>query len=249
MPPHQDRPIPLADVARRGPQRGRPVLEDARVHVEALLRAVESLSPARVERALDVALAAGSVEHVVQLVLMPLLREIGDRWESGALGVAHEHLASGVINRRIGSLGVGLEEGSGPSAVLACPPGERHDLVLGCFALLLQREGWRVYNLGADTPTAAIALTCRQTDADLLVLAGTRPSVFTSRFASLRRLAGSVPTAIAGSGADVRVARELGAVLLPNDPVPAVDVVTGMIRRPGPGGTRLSDTDGLAGAG
>ena len=42
--------------------------------------------------------------------------------------------------------------GSGPLAVLACLPGEQHDLGLIAFGLALRARGWRIVYLGADTP-------------------------------------------------------------------------------------------------
>ena len=43
--------------------------------------------------------------------------------------------------------------------MLACAPGERHDLGLLMLAILLRADGWQVAYLGADTPVAdAIAL-------------------------------------------------------------------------------------------
>src|ERR687898_537560 len=40
------------------------------------------------------------------------------------------------------------------TAVLACAPGERHDLGLLMLAVLLGAEGWHVEYLGADMPVA-----------------------------------------------------------------------------------------------
>ena len=38
------------------------------------------------------------------------------------------------------------------TAVLACAPGEHHDLGLLMLAVALRADGWRVEYLGADTP-------------------------------------------------------------------------------------------------
>jgi len=40
----------------------------------------------------------------------------------------------------------------GPRAILACPPGEWHDLALMIFGVTLNRHGWRIDYLGVDTP-------------------------------------------------------------------------------------------------
>ena len=123
MPDRLPPPIALGDVARRGPQRGQAVLTDASAHVDAVLTAVAALDPVALGSAIGDAFAAGSVEHVIQLVLMPLLREIGDQWESGRLSVAHEHLASGILARWLSALAQEVPPGSRHTAVLACPPG------------------------------------------------------------------------------------------------------------------------------
>ena len=48
------------------------------------------------------------------------------------------------------------------TAVLACAPGEQHEIGLLMLAVLLRADGWQVAYLGADTPSAdAVALAER----------------------------------------------------------------------------------------
>ena len=56
------------------------------------------------------------------------------------------------------------------TAVLACAPGERHELGLLALAVLLQADGWLAVYLGTDTPLDAAVSTAIRTDADLLCL-------------------------------------------------------------------------------
>ena len=56
------------------------------------------------------------------------------------------------------------------TAVLACAPGERHELGLLALAVLLQADGWLAVYLGADTPLDAAVATALRTNADLLCL-------------------------------------------------------------------------------
>src|SRR3712207_9112792 len=57
------------------------------------------------------------------------------------------------------------DTGVGPRAVLACPPGERHDLGLLCFTIALRHRGWRVSNLRSEEHTSELQsrqyLVCR----------------------------------------------------------------------------------------
>ena len=120
-------------------------------------------------------------------VVLPFLREVGDRWEAGTLSVAHEHFVTDMLRRTLSALSSVpphrcCEDASAPSPVvlLACPPGERHDLVLLCVALMLRERGVRARFLGADTPIPAILAASRVAGADAVVLAATRPTAFTA---------------------------------------------------------------------
>jgi methanogenic corrinoid protein MtbC1 len=104
--------------------------------------------------------------------LIPALRSIGDRWQSGEVGVEEEHLASGVALRIIGRLGPrfarpGQTRGT---VVTAMPSGERHLLGLAVLADILRFGGYRVLNLGADTPAPAVLSAVGRVD-DLAAIA------------------------------------------------------------------------------
>jgi MerR family transcriptional regulator, light-induced transcriptional regulator len=121
----------------------------------------------------------------------------------------------------------------GPVVLLACPPGERHDLVLLCFSLLLGENGARARYLGADTPMPAIMAAARAARADAVVLAATRDTAFTAEGAAISRLALEHPVFIAGRGASQSVAEGLSAHLLPHDPVAAVGFLRTVLQAAG----------------
>ena len=115
---------------------------------------VESFDAEAVDRALSDLLRDLPLQRAVNEVILPFLQEIGDRWESGTLSVAHEHFFTGLLTRRLSTLATSTttrREGA-PVVVLGCPPGERHEIALLCFGLLLGEQGCRVRYLGADTP-------------------------------------------------------------------------------------------------
>ncbi|PUA82643.1 cobalamin B12-binding domain-containing protein [Nocardioides currus] len=168
--------------------------------------------------------------EAVERVVVPFLQELGDRWECGTLSVAHEHFASNLVRRRLSALVhrhelLPVQGRRRPRAVLACPPGERHDLALLCFALLLGENGWRTTFLGADTPLESLASAARSTAADAVVVAATRTGRLMADREALVELGSDRPLYIAGRGADPEVARVLGAVLLDDDLVRALEQV------------------------
>ena len=169
-------------------------------------------------------------------VVLPFLREVGDRWEAGTLSVAHEHFVSDMLRRKLTALSsvppqAVLQDASAPSPVvlLACPPGERHDLVLLCVALMLRERGVRPRFLGADTPIPAVVTAAHAAGADAVVLAATRTTAFTAHATSLRSLAEDRPLYLAGRGADAQTVAEVGATALPADPVRAVVFLVGAL--------------------
>src|SRR6185437_1257551 len=111
---------------------------------------------------LDQAFALLGVEETLDAVIRPLLQTIGERWAGGALTVAEEHLVSEAVRSRLGHLLGDSGGGVRGVAVLACAPGERHELGLMMTAIAFRRDGWKVVYLGADTPLAdALALAGR----------------------------------------------------------------------------------------
>lgn len=121
------------------------------------------------------ALAAGDIAAVRQLVTPHVerlaqkaafldrvvgesLREIGLRWERGDLTVDEEHRASYMVAEALDRLRPpSPRRGNGKErlALLACPPGEWHDLPLRLVRLILEWSGWQTEMAGAHVPWSA----------------------------------------------------------------------------------------------
>jgi DNA-binding transcriptional MerR regulator len=176
-------------------------------------------------RVLDRLLAALSLETVMQQVLLPYLHLLGHRWASGEISVSQEHFASSLIRGRLLGLARGWGTGSGPSLLLACPPGEEHDLGLLMFGIAAWRRGWRIVYLGQDTPVETIAQAAAAVEPALVVLAvaeGTSTAPYTDE---LQRLAKRLPVAV-GGGISAEEVSSLGLRVLEGDPVEAARSIT-----------------------
>lgn len=175
------------------------------------------------QQVLDRLLSELALATVLRNVVLPYLHELGERWDRGDVTVAQEHFASNVIRGRLAGLARGWGNGRGPLVVVACPPGELHDLPLLIFAIILNRSGWRVDYFGSSTPVEELVTVANQVHPDLVVLAATTADRFTGILPALTRLADIAPLALAGAGATQRMADELGARLLTGDPVTAAE--------------------------
>jgi DNA-binding transcriptional MerR regulator len=181
--------------------------------------ALDQFNEQGAHEAFDRALGALSVESLLHDLVIPYLRELGERWEAGTASVAQEHFASNFLRGRLLGLARGWGQGAGPLAILACAPGELHDLPLIAFGLALRAHGWRIAYLGPDTPLSSLADTARTLEPKLVVVSATTPQRLSRMREELGALARSAPLALAGAGARAALAEAVGATHLPDDPV------------------------------
>jgi MerR family transcriptional regulator, light-induced transcriptional regulator len=192
-----------------------------------LRAALDAFAEAEAQLAYDRLAASFSLETVLGRVLLPYLRELGERWEEGEATVGQEHFASNLLRARLLGAARGWDRGEGPRALLACAPGELHDLPLIVFGLALRRHGWRITFLGPDTPLATLAETAAEADPDLVVVCATIAEHLERHPRELASLAQARPLAIAGAGASPELASQLGCELLRGDPLTAAAGVAG----------------------
>ena len=132
--------------------------------------ALASFDDGAANAAFDALLARFSLDTVLRDVVVPYLHELGEGWESGNVSIAQEHFASTLLRGRLLGLARGWGQGMGHAAVLACAPGEHHDLGLLAFGLALRSRGWRIVYLGTDTPISSVADAARSCDPAFVVI-------------------------------------------------------------------------------
>jgi MerR family transcriptional regulator, light-induced transcriptional regulator len=198
-------------------------LDDAR---ERLVTAAHDYDETALHAIVDHALAGFSLETVLAELIIPALREIGTQWERGKLEVGQEHFASNLVRERLLALARMWGRGSGPLAVLACAPGERHDIGLIAFGLVLRSHGWRILFLGADTPLAALRRAVAQTDPRLVLVASMDSALLEAAGSELRRLGRSAPLVLSGAGASEELCSRLRVARLDGDLVAAAGAIS-----------------------
>lgn len=194
---------------------GRPELEAGAVQLRT---ALDGFDESGAQSALDGLFGTFTVETVLGSVILPYLVDLGERWSTGDATVAQEHFASNLIRGRLLGIGRGWDSGEGPRAVLACAPGELHDLGLIAFALTLNRRGWRITYLGPDTPVESLVDTASRLEPDLVVVSATSKRRLTPLVEPLTALSRKTRVAVAGSGAAAGVD---GLQTLNEDPITA----------------------------
>ena len=231
---YQDQGLSAAEAARLALERAsdeRPATNVAVLDSSSLADALERFDEPAAQAAFDRALAVLSLDALLRDLLIPYLHDLGDRWEAGTTSIAQEHFATSVVRGRLLGLARGWGQGAGPLAVLACAPGELHDLPLIAFGLALRARGWRIAYLGPDTPLGTLLDTAQELEPRLVVVSATTPRHLSRVRDELGGLAKTAPLALAGAGATAALAESVGAVLLSKDPVEEAERVAS---RPGP---------------
>ena len=171
--------------------------------------ALESYDEVEAQALLDRFLTTLTLDSVLGEVVLPCLREIGDRWELGEVSIAQEHFAANLIRGRLLALARGWGQGRGPRALLACAPGELHDLGLISFGLALRARGWTITFLGSSTPVETLAAAGTGLEPELVLVTATIPERLEENADALRVLAGGASRCTGRSrrDRDVRGAR------------------------------------------
>ena len=196
-------------------------------YLKGILRALDDGDTADIGIRLDQAFALLGVDDTLSSVLQPLLDEVGDRWKRGELTVAEEHLVSEAVRSRLGHLLADSGGGVRGIAILACAPGERHELGLMMAALALRRDGWKIVYLGADTPIRDAFTLAEKLSANVLGLSVAMKSHVTALEKAVGKATppAGLQLVVGGAGANRGLARRLGAVHAGGKLADAVDTV------------------------
>ncbi|MBF0262048.1 MAG: MerR family transcriptional regulator [Magnetococcales bacterium] len=126
---------------------------------KAAVQAVSGFDMTELECIFQRALILYPPDTVMMRLIVPLFRYLDSRWDSHPQGIAEEHFASNYFHIK---LSVKLNHAMFSAQVkkkkvlVACLPGEQHDLGLLLFSLvLIEHEIWPIY-LGADLPLEQI---------------------------------------------------------------------------------------------
>jgi DNA-binding transcriptional MerR regulator len=219
-----------AALASEGPTETDGFAFDAAAARHDLGAALESYDDAYAQAVLDSVLSMTTLDTVLAEVVLRYLHELGERWERGEVSVAQEHFASAVLRGRLLGLARGWSRGFGPRALLACLPGEQHDLGLIAFGLALRARGWRIAYLGGDMPIESVISAARTVDPVFVVLSAVDGERVKRSTAELKSSALAQRICLGGAGAAEADAKAIGATLLLGGSVEEAQRLTELVR-------------------
>jgi len=170
-------------------------------HQVQMLKAIEKFDEPALDSTYNDALSLYPVDIVNQRLTTPLLRLLGERWNLREAGIVEEHFFTMYLRNKLGTrLHHTNQQGSGPMLLLACLPGELHELGLLFFALSAVSNGYRVLILGANTPLQQIPIVLETRPCAGIILSGSAKPARGVISSDLPELAGKVAVPVFAGG-------------------------------------------------
>ncbi|HTE42196.1 MAG TPA: MerR family transcriptional regulator [Steroidobacteraceae bacterium] len=190
-----------------------------------MVNAITEFDEERLEDIYNETLAVHPIETVTQSLLIPLLRELGRRWETAEGSVAEEHFFGMYLRNKLGArYHHRTRRGYGPKILSACLPGEHHEVGVLLFALTAYEHGLRPILLGANMPLAELPAAAKRAQCKAIVLSGSiapEHKVIAEELPALVAQAG-MPVFVGGMASIIEhnAIAAAGAIPLGNDLVP-----------------------------
>jgi len=182
--------------------------------LDEVRQALERLDLGELERLLGIQLGALGPSAFCSEIALPLLVEVGQRWESGEGSVASEHLLSSATR---GLLGMALRAApqitGAPRLLVTTPEDERHEFGALIAAVTAAGIGADVTYLGPELPVEEVVSACAAVEADAVALSVvTLPQGAARRYLQQLRKALPSETALWVGGAGAEAAESIGQV-------------------------------------
>lgn len=162
-------------------------------------------------------LVTGSVEVVAILdnLISPVLREIGEGWLRGEISISQEHRASRLIHRIIDNIDVARRGRPHGRVIVTTPSNEDHELPAAMASVALKAEHWTVINLGARVPPQDLIDFAIKERADLVVLSVTISDHLVEAHETAAKLSSvKIPCIVGGNGVSLRELLERAALAI-----------------------------------
>lgn len=183
-----------APVAPAAPNRQRIERQAELVH-GALLEGHEATVRSTARRLVEDGM---NIVELIQSVLVPPLRHIGEEWHDGRLPIWVEHRAAAIVERTLGDLVPSPRGRRRGTAMVAAVAGDLHSLPTTMAAVALKGANWHVHHLGANMPGDELVRFCVEHKIDLAVISLTNPDASTLANDTADRIRASGTSTIVG---------------------------------------------------
>lgn len=202
---------------------------------QRMLKSIENFSEQNLDTTYNEVLSIYPIDMVTEQVIIPVLRELGDRWQARETGIAEEHFFSAFLRNKLGArLHHESHRSRGSKILVSCLPGEHHELGILLFCIAAISHGYQILYLGTDMPPSQLSRVVERTNVSAVLLSGTNVSLLQDDVAqALRKSIQSIefPFMFGGelSEAHKEQLESLGGFVLGSDHVRAIERMESII--------------------
>ncbi len=167
----------LPNAGTRPPERSRNHFNLWQNYQQRMLDAVHQFDELTLDDVYNEILALYPADVVTHRLIMPVLHELGWQWQRRRdTGIAEEHFFSVFLRNKLGArLHHFNRQQTGPKLLVACLPGEQHDVGLMLFSMAALDWNYRIIMLGANMPLEPLQKVAQDHDCAAIVLSAARP--------------------------------------------------------------------------
>jgi len=118
------------------------------------------------------------LEEAMGSIVFPILRFIGDLWHQGRISNSAENSVSRIIRQQLIDQLRKDFTGGQDQVLIACVPGDYHEIAPLTATLLLQKRGWHATYLGPNVSFEVLEMALRRRHPDLMILSSTTEPEF-----------------------------------------------------------------------
>lgn len=182
-------------------------------HFKRCLTAVLNLDPDGLARFYDQAAIDLTRPVLLRDLIVPLFKEIGQRWHAGSLKIVNEHMATSLTrNFLLNMLRACRNPDTAPRILVATTVGQWHDVGALAVALTAAENGWHPLYYGPNLPAEEIAAGVKQSGARAVAVSITHlldQTLLVDELRKLRRYIGHEVAFFVGGRAVVDFAQAL----------------------------------------
>ena len=193
------------------------------------LTAIEKFDDHKLDNIYSEALSLYPVDLVSTQILRPIMIQLGERWKDREMGIAEEHFFTSFLRNKLGArMHHATGNNRGSRLLLACLPGEFHELGSLLFGMSAMSRGYRLLFLGADLPLEQAALVASATNVNGIILSAVTVSLRGQLARELDEFASSLnlPVMLGGSASNSSsLSSNDNLIILGNDYREALDTL------------------------
>jgi len=121
---------------------------------------------------------------ILKEIFTPTLKQIGNDWAENKISVFEEHQMSFILRMQLFALEQIIPEPTqhAPKALLACAPGDHHEIPLQIIAVLLKANGWNNYILGINISAKEIIKAAKKIQPQFIGITNTYTKTTNKKF-------------------------------------------------------------------